>query len=86
MPKNNKPVYEVRIYPVKVAVWRNETKENSAFYSTTVERSYKDGDEYKSTTSFNRDDLLKLSKAVDIAHTWIIRQEAKERQTTSGEE
>ena len=83
-PKN-KPVFDFKIWPVKGAVWRNEN-DNGVFYNVTVERSYKDGDEYKSTGSFQRDDLLPLAKVADVCHTWIIRQEEKDRQASSGTE
>lgn len=87
MPKNNKPVGEVKIFPVKAAIWRNEVENSErVFYSVTIERTYKDGDEYKSAANFNRDDLLAAAKCLDGAHSWIIRQEAKDHQATSGTE
>jgi hypothetical protein len=39
----------------------------------TISRSYKDGDDWKETTSFGRDDLPLVAKAVDMAHTWIFQ-------------
>jgi len=78
MPKDKqKPVHEVRIGAIKAAVWKNET-ENGARYNTTVSRLYKDGEEWASTDSFGRDDLLTLGKVADLAHTWI-HQQAQER-------
>ena len=43
-------------------------------FNVTFERSYKDGEEWKTTNSFGRDDLLKLAKLADEAHSWITRQ------------
>ena len=43
-------------------------------------RSYKDGDQWKDTTSFNRDDLLVVAKLSDQAHTWVCEQEQADRQ------
>ncbi|WP_261340650.1 hypothetical protein [Planctopirus hydrillae] len=40
----------------------------------TVSRIYKDGEEWKQTESFGRDDLPLLAKVVDLAHTWIFEQ------------
>lgn len=78
MPKEKqKPVHEVRLGAIKAAVWKNET-ENGARYNTTVSRIYKDGDEWASTDSFGRDDLLTLGKVADLAHTWI-HQQAQEK-------
>ena len=55
---------------VKAAVWKNDT-DNGVRYNTTFARLYKDGDEWKNTDSFGRDDLLTLAKVADIAHSWI---------------
>ena len=43
-------------------------------FNVTFERSYKDGEEWRTTNSFGRDDLLKLAKLADEAHSWITRQ------------
>lgn len=69
------PVSKVRIWPVEAAIWRN-----GEFYNVTLSKSYKDGDEYKNTHSLGRDDLLAAAKALDSAHSWILRQEQKDRE------
>jgi hypothetical protein len=76
MPKpKDKPVNEVRIGAVKAAIWRNDTS-NGVRYNTTFSRLYKDkeDDQWKSTDSFGRDDLLVLAKVADEAHSYIIAQ------------
>ena len=50
---------------------------NMAAHNVTFERSYKDGEEWKTTTSFGRDDLLTLAKVADLAHSWIINPTEK---------
>lgn len=71
MPKEKqKPVHEARLGAIKAAIWKNDT-DNGARYNTTFSRIYKDGDEWASTDSFGRDDLLTLAKVADLAHTWI---------------
>lgn len=69
MPKE-KPVHEVRLGMVKAAIWRNDT-ETGVRYNVTFARLYRDGEEWKSTDSFGRDDLLMLAKVADMAHSWI---------------
>lgn len=69
----NRPVNEIRYGYVKVLVWANDTS-NGTRHNVTVARIYKDGDEWKETSSFGRDDLLSLAKALDQAHTWIYEQ------------
>ena len=70
-----KPVHEVRIGAIKGAIWKNETA-NGVRYNVTCTRLYRDKeqDQWKSTDSFGRDDLLLLAKVADTAHTWISAQ------------
>ena len=66
-----RPVHEIRLGRVKAAIWANET-EHGIRHSVTLCRVYKDqGDKWKTTDSFGRDDLLVLAKVSDLAHTWI---------------
>ena len=71
---------------IKAAIWKNDTQ-SGVRYNVTFSRLYKDGDEWKSTDSFGRDDLLVLAKVADQAHSWIFAQgqeEQGERAATSG--
>lgn len=79
----DKPSHEVRIGAIKAAIWKNDTV-NGARYNTTFSRLYKDkeGDEWRSTDSFGRDDLLVLAKVANEAHTWIFGQ-AQEKSSES---
>ena len=81
MPKQKeKPSHEVRIGAIKAAIWKNDTA-SGVRYNVTFSRLYKDkdDDQWKSTDSFGRDDLLALGKVADTAHTWIHPQ-AQERE------
>ena len=71
-----KPVSEVRIGRVKAAIWPNGT-DGRTRHNVTFSRLYKDGEEWKSTQSFSRNDLLLLAKVADQAHSRIfeLRQE-----------
>ena len=69
----NKPAHEIRLGAVKATIWQNDTA-NGKRFNVTVSRIYKDGDEWKQTSSFDRDDLLLVAKVVDQAHTWIYEQ------------
>ncbi len=65
-----KPVHEIRIGRIKATIWENETQ-NGTRHNVTVSRLYKDGDEWKDSTSFGRDDLPLVAKVVDQAHSYI---------------
>jgi hypothetical protein len=53
----------------------NETENNGPRFNVKLSRIYKDGEAWKSTDSFGRDDLLLVSKVADQAHSWIHQQE-----------
>jgi len=72
-----KPTHEVRLGSVKAAVWRNET-ETGVRYNVTCSRLFRNGEQWDSTDSFGRDDLLLLAKVADQAHTWIHQREQEE--------
>lgn len=69
----NRPVHEVRLGRIKAAVWANST-ENGIRHNVTFSRLYRDGEEWKDSDSFGRDDLLLLGKVADLAHSWIFEQ------------
>ena len=66
------PVHEVRLGLIKASIWRNETKSGER-HNVTVVRLYKNGDIWKESGHFGRDDLLLVAKVVDMAHSWIMR-------------
>lgn len=74
----NKPVKRFVVGGgVCASIWENPSKNNGTWYSVTVTRSYRDGDEYKDTTSFRRDDLLFVAKAASIAFDWCLKKQLK---------
>src|SRR5262245_3388310 len=69
----SRPVHEIRMGRIRAAVWQNET-ENGTRHNVTISRLYKDGDTWKDSTSFGRDDLPLVAKIADMAHSWIFEQ------------
>jgi len=69
----------VRLGAVKAAIWKNDT-EKGVRYNTTFSRLYRDGEDWKTTDSFGRDDLLVLAKVSDQAHSWIHEQSREEEE------
>lgn len=72
MPEEKKarPVHVVRYGRIKAAVWKNETK-NGAMYTVTIRRVYKDGDEWRESESFGKEDLLLVEKAAAKAFEYL---------------
>ena len=83
---SQKPITEIRIGAVKATIWQNGTTDQPR-HNVTFSRLYKDGDTWKSTQSFGRNDLLLLAKVADQAHSRIFQlalpdgEEARARRT-----
>ncbi len=73
----NHPAHTVRLGAIKAAIWPNKT-EYGTRHNVTFSRLYKDGNEWRDTASFGRDDLLELAKAADLAHSWIRDHERRD--------
>jgi len=74
MPKEKvRPIHEIRFGRIKAAIWENETQ-NGMMFNVTISRLYKDGNQWKDSSSFGRDDLPLVAKVVDMVHTWIFTQ------------
>jgi hypothetical protein len=67
---SSKPVAKLRLGRISAAIWKNDTDKGPLF-NVSFQRSYKEGDEFKNSQSFGRDDLLVLAKLADQAHTKI---------------
>ena len=79
MKSTQKPIHEIRLGAIKAAIWENRTA-TSIRHSVTVSRLYKDGDEWKRSESFGRDDLPLVGKVTDLAHTWIFEEAQREQE------
>lgn len=70
------PTHKIKLGSITAAIWTNENGKGEAWFNVTVSRSYRDGDAWKDTSSFRRDDLPILAKALDMAYTWIWNYQA----------
>jgi hypothetical protein len=72
MAQKQKPSHEIRLGRIRAAIWANENGQtNDVWFNVTVSRLYKDGDSWKDSSSFRRDDLPVVSKVADMAYAWI---------------
>lgn len=71
------PAHVIRFGLIKVSIWQNQTKFGERATVSPV-RLFKDGDKWRESTRFGRDDLPLLAKAVDAAHSWIYAQAQRE--------
>lgn len=80
---SNRPVDRCRMGAVTVAIWQNDGPKGRPIYNASVERLYRDPEtgDWKTSSSFGRDDLLNLAKAADMAHTRIHELQTLDRVT-----
>src|ERR1700687_820309 len=70
--KKNAPVAKVSVGLQTASIFKNES-EGRAFYNVSFDRRYRTADgNWKSTSSYGRDDLLSLAKLADLAHTKVL--------------
>jgi hypothetical protein len=69
----NQPVHKIRYGALSASIWRQEG-EKGPLFNVSFQRSYKEGDAWKTSTSFGRHDLLPLSLMATRAFEWIATQ------------
>lgn len=81
------PAAKIRMGVVTVSIWRNLDQDGRAWYSATVERSYKDkNDQWKHTNSFGRNEMLVVAKIANLAHSKIHELESRDRAAAAYDE
>jgi hypothetical protein len=78
-PSSTKPVKTFRLRGISASIFPNHAQSDGRdiiFHKVSVQRSYKDGDEWKHTTSFGRDDLPVLQIVLQRAWEFILDTEA----------
>jgi hypothetical protein len=71
MPR--KPVHEIRRGLIKARIWRRRTRSGMR-HSISITRLFRNGDTWKESTRFGRDDLPLAMHVLDLAHSWIFKQ------------
>jgi len=72
--EKNKPEHKVKVGCVSATVWKNTIKKNGneiEVRSITIEKNYKDGENWKTTSSFNTNDLQKVIMCATEAFSLI---------------
>jgi hypothetical protein len=67
---NSQPVHKIRHGAVSASIWCQET-EKGPMFNVTFQRAYKEGDVWKNSTSFGRNNLLVVSLIAARAFEWI---------------
>jgi hypothetical protein len=70
MPRQ--PMHEIRYGLIKVRIWRKRTR-SGLRHTLAVTRLFRNGDVWKESTRFGRDDIPLIRLVLDKAYTWIYR-------------
>ena len=70
-----KTAHEIRIGRIKAVIWPNETSVGLR-HNVQLQRLYRTegSEDWQTSDSFGRDDLLVVVKVADMAHSWIHEQ------------
>ena len=79
--ERQRPAHEVRLGRIKAAIWANTT-DQGVRYGVTLTRLYKDqqSGEWRTSTSFGRDDLLLVAQVCEMALVWVYQQTQSQAQ------
>ncbi len=69
--EKQKPVHEIKLGAVRASIWKNESEKKQPFYSVSIGRIYKSGDDWKTSSSFGEKDFPLLKVAVEQAEEWL---------------
>jgi len=64
------PIHEIGHGLIKVRIWRKQTR-SVLRHTLTIVRLYRNGDVWKESTRFSRDDIPLMCLVLDEAHSWI---------------
>lgn len=76
----NVPVQTIRNRRIKAAIWENQSTKG-VFYTVTITRSFKQGEQWHDSHSFGHNELLIVAKLMYDAHTAISALLEKAKQT-----
>ena len=84
-----RPSKVFRLRGLSASVFENRAKakgRDTTFFKVSLQRTYKDGDEFKTTSSLSRDDLPIAQLLLKKAWAFILESEEKSRRIASKRE
>ena len=75
MEEKQRPTHEIRMGAVKASIWENASNSGGSFLTASFHTLYRDQDgNWRSSSSFGRDDLLLLAKVANEVHSYMVLQ------------
>lgn len=83
---STKPAQQFRLRGIAVSVFANAAKDRKTpFYKTSIQKTYHDGNDFRTTNSLGRDDLPVTELLLKKAWVWILNQEAESRKSSGSD-
>lgn len=79
------PIAKFRSGAIQLSIWENEQEkdgEKFANYSFNIEKSYKDGEEWKKTHSFHKNDIAKVQALLNKTSEFLLIDEDEDIEST----
>lgn len=77
MEEKQRPTHEIRMGAVKASIWSNASSNGGSFLTASFHTLYRNQDgDWRSSSSFGREDLLLLAKVANEVHTYMVLQTA----------
>lgn len=85
---SNKPAKVFRYRGISASVFLNpaESDDSNPWYKISIRRTYRQGDEFRSTHSFSRDDLPVVIVVAEQAYQYVLTAEAERSSEKSTDE
>ena len=65
------PEKKIKVGGIQLSIWPNKG-DKGTFYSVTITKTYKDGNEWKQSKSFKPNDLEKVRIAIEEAQRYLL--------------
>ena len=75
--KAAKPVETFRLRGISASVFENHSEDGKTFHKVSLQRTYRQGDEWKNTQSLGRDDLPIAAMLLQKAWEYVLQTEGK---------
>lgn len=70
--EKNKPCFEKRVGSIRLVIFENLAENGKPWHNISITRSYRQGEEWRETTTFNGEgDLVQVGWAVFSALEWL---------------
>ncbi len=74
---SNKPIKVIRFRGISASIFRNEAaKGDKPFYKVAIQRTFRQGNDYRTTNSFSRDDLPIVRLLAEEAWHFVLTSES----------